>query len=108
MKTIEGIRPGAYLRGEDFTNNYREMYFERIDLSGANLRDAILTDSNFSNANLDNTDLREASLWLTNLSNASLRNANLRDADLRGTNLKGAIFQAPNGDKYVVGKGRVE
>jgi uncharacterized protein YjbI with pentapeptide repeats len=52
-----------------------------VDLGGANLRDADL-----SNANLGGADLRDADLSGANLSGANLGGANLRDADLRYAN----------------------
>ena len=52
------------------------------DLSGANLRDAYLSDANLRDADLSDAYLR----------GADLRGADLRDAYLRGADLSGASF----------------
>jgi serine/threonine-protein kinase len=59
--------------------------FEKADLSGAVLKDALLNRCYFSHANLQNADLRGA-----DLSDAYLNYANLSGANLSGANLKGA------------------
>jgi hypothetical protein len=77
-----------------------------IRLSGANLREVHMVDTNLSNVQLVNADLRRA-----DLRGADLRGADLRGADLEGSNgitgeeleqqaasLEGATM--PNGQKY--------
>jgi TIR domain/Pentapeptide repeats (8 copies) len=68
----------------------------RANLSSANLSGANLSNANLSNANLSNADL-SADLSNANLSNANLSDANLRrailsSADLSGANLSGAML----------------
>jgi serine/threonine protein kinase, bacterial len=58
--------------------------FEKADLSGAVLKDTVLSKGYFSYANLQNADLRGA-----DLSDAYLNFANLHGANLCGANLKG-------------------
>ncbi len=58
--------------------------FDKADLSGAVLKDAVLSRGYFSYANLQNADLRGA-----DLSDAYLNYANLHGANLCGANLKG-------------------
>ena len=67
----------------------------RLDLSGADLRDANLRRADLHDANLRGVDLyladlRDANLGGADLSLADLRSANLRRADLRDANLRGA------------------
>ena len=66
-----------------------------IDLSGANLfranlSDASLSDANLFRANLNGADLRFAFLRTANLSATNLRGADLIGANLRGANLSDA------------------
>ncbi len=58
--------------------------FEKADLSGAVLKDTVLSKGYFSYANLQNADLRGADLC-----DAYLNFANLHGANLCGANLKG-------------------
>ena len=53
-----------------------------IDLGGANLSDADLSEANLRGANLDGANLSDANLRWAHLSNASLFQADLSDADL--------------------------
>ena len=59
----------------------------RYDLSGANLRGAILISANLANANL-----RGADLSFCNLGFAALRGADLTDANIEGAKMYGAYF----------------
>ena len=63
-----------------------------VDLTGANLRQAVLLGSNLANANLSGTDLIGANLRGANLSGTDLTNAVLRYADLFGADMSGAIL----------------
>jgi uncharacterized protein YjbI with pentapeptide repeats len=66
-----------------------------IDLSGADLREAIITFANLSRVNLSEADLSGADLHGTNLSKSYLSAANLTGADLSASNLTGAdLFEA--------------
>src|SRR5205823_7896865 len=63
------------------------------------LRQANLTEINFSQAVIDKADLREANLRRANLSEARLRGTNLRNADLNNANLRGADLTNANLNK---------
>jgi uncharacterized protein YjbI with pentapeptide repeats len=69
---------------------------ERLDLSGANLRDAKLCDSNLKFANLSGADLSDTNLRRADLSGANLSGANLFGADLADANLRGANLSNAN------------
>jgi len=82
-------------------NSWREENpAEKIDLSGADLRDTDLRDINLSDANLENSDFAGVLLCAANVRNANLYKANLcradiRNADFSGCNLKeGNIYKA--------------
>jgi len=77
-------------------------YFEKIDLSSANLSDSDLSDQNFSRAKFSQANLTGADLKLSNFKSADFTRANLAEADASmshfqncvfdNTNLKGSIF----------------
>lgn len=60
------------------------------DLSGIDLRNAIIRYANLEGANLQGADLRKVDFGYSNLSNASLEGANLLDANLTQTKLDNA------------------
>ena len=62
----------------------------RINLSGADLRDADLSDADLRGADLRDADLRGADLRGADLRGADLSGADLRGAVLRGADLRGA------------------
>ena len=62
----------------------------------ANLRSAVLNNTNLQYADLSGADLRCANLSGANLQHANLNNANLQYADLSGANLKEANLQKIN------------
>lgn len=76
------------------------------DLSGADLRNAVLSGADLRAVNLRNADLSSANLRAANLRTADLRGANLKSAilwsasltgsDLRGANLSGADLRSVN------------
>ena len=76
--------------------------FQAIDLTGADLRGAYLTDdADLRGTHLTGADLRGAYLTFallsgTHLRGADLRAANLLGADLRGADLRGADLRAAN------------
>ena len=99
------------MRNVELFNRYRRIHnIKKLDLSGANLREADLEGTNLSGANLHATDLYEADLRKANLkgadlyeadltgadlykadlTRANLRGADLYEADLTATNLRGA------------------
>lgn len=84
------------LTGVDLRNAVlRGSSFSRGDLSGANLsgvdaRRTKFVSANLQNARLDGASLRDADLTKADLSGASLRNTDLREARLFRANLKGA------------------
>ena len=59
---------------------------EKANLSGADLRDANLSDADLRYANLSGAGLRDANLSGADLSYTNLRCADLRDADLSNAN----------------------
>ncbi|MEE4314005.1 MAG: pentapeptide repeat-containing protein, partial [Desulfofustis sp.] len=69
---------GCTLRGADLN---------RLDLTGADLRDADLSGASLYLVNLADADLRGA-----NLQGAQFGGADLANADLRGAELQGAVF----------------
>jgi hypothetical protein len=74
---------------------------KRANLIGANLRGAILNGANVHGVILSKGDLRRTDLIRADLSNADLRganltDANLTDADLSGADLVGADFSYAN------------
>jgi len=60
---------------------------ERLILSGADLRNAVLRSAQFAGADLSGADLSGASLAFADLSAANLSGANLSQADLQSANL---------------------
>ena len=67
----------------------------RIDLTGADLKGAVLFKVDLSRSNLLLADLREAILIETNLEGATLLGADLRNSKLLITRLKSAEFGVP-------------
>lgn len=67
--------------------------FEGVDLRGANLRNAVLDESNFHEAMLDAADFTGGHLHETDLSRAALRSATLCRVDLSEANLSRAWLQ---------------
>lgn len=70
-------------------------YFEKIDLSGANLEGADLSDLNFRKASFAGANLSGAALRKTNFTGAKFDGANLTDADLSRSTLNNASFIQP-------------
>jgi hypothetical protein len=99
--TLEHLS-GADLREADLSNaNLSGADLTRANLSNANLFEADLSIANLSKANLFEADLREADLSTANLSGADLTRAslimaNLSEADLGGANLFGACLYRAN------------
>lgn len=63
-----------------------------VDLRGADLSGAVLSNINLSRAALGNTNLSGADLSNTDLSEADLSGTNLSTVNLKGANLKGTIY----------------
>ena len=72
--------------------NLRDADLYGANLTGANLRDADLRGADLRGADLEGANLRDADLYCANLRGADLTGANLRGADLRGANLRGAYL----------------
>lgn len=93
---------GAYLGGADLSNvdlsfrNFSGAHLEETDLSGAKLNGADLSNANLSKANLFRADLIEANLSGANLQACDLRDADLTQAVLKGAALLGIIFNGCN------------
>ena len=94
---------GADLRDADLSDaDLRRAYFSGAGLSGAHLRGANLRGADLSDAYLRGANLRGANLWDADLSGAYLRGANLSGADLRDvTGNKKEIFTFQT-NKYTV------
>jgi uncharacterized protein YjbI with pentapeptide repeats len=81
----------AYLSGANLSDaDLRQSQLVEADLSGANFVAACLIGINLYMSNLSGSDLRGADLRLANLSGSDLRGADLRLANLSGTDLRGA------------------
>jgi uncharacterized protein YjbI with pentapeptide repeats len=84
------------LDGVEGWNKWRqENLLVRIDLSGADFRDIVLSGAHLYGANLEEaslrrTNLKAADLRKTDLSGANLFGANLTEANLGGANLNGS------------------
>ena len=93
----KGVR--ADLRGANLgcTNlsgaDLRGAILEGADLRFANLGCADLSGADLRGADLRGADLRFANLRFANLEGANLSGANLRDANLKGANLRYAILE---------------
>jgi len=78
-------------QGSEFWNKWRQDNFSvNPDLSGADLREAILTGADLSGADFREADLKEANLSEANLSNANFRESYLNRINLSAANLSGA------------------
>ncbi len=74
---------------------------ERVNLTGANLflanlTNAHLTGATLTGADLSNANLTDANLFLANLTNTNIANANLTNANLGGANLMNANLANAN------------
>lgn len=69
---------------------------ERLDLSGADLREANLRGAQLGNVNLSGADLRNADLTDAVLSGGDLTGANLEGATLVGANLHRIVWRDVN------------
>jgi Pentapeptide repeats (8 copies) len=91
--------------------NEFQLYLSRVDLRGAFLHDARLTNALLRHTNLaraqmagvwldradlEDADLRQANLQRARLSGANLHQAHLQDADLRGADLSSADVRGAN------------
>jgi uncharacterized protein YjbI with pentapeptide repeats len=93
--------PSGYRLGQSGATRLGELFRDlsrvgRVDLSGANLREADLSGANLCEANLYEAILIGADLHGANLSGANLIGANLREANLATANLSGAYCLMAN------------
>jgi hypothetical protein len=93
------------LKGVDIWNGWRADYpDEEINLMGADLSGAKLTQANLSQVSLYNANLSHADLSHANLVGANLFNANLSGADLSFAKLAGGkLYNANLQDASLVG-----
>jgi len=70
--------------------------FHKADLSGLNLSDCVLTQSDLKGANLSSAELTGANLRGASLTGADLRNATLINCNLRDAAIDGAKFDGAN------------
>ena len=93
---------GAILTRADLSDeNLAGVHMRNADLEGAwlswaDLHGANLYQSNFAGASLRNANLSGAGLWEANLAGAHLDEANLENAGLRGANLQRAYLAGAN------------
>lgn len=98
---------GTQLSGADLRDaNLTEVVLDRAQLGGADFAGATLIEGSFSQARLTRSILRGAKLWAANLSNANLVgadlsgatlvSANLKQSDLREAKLNGANLSGAN------------
>ncbi|QPC80929.1 pentapeptide repeat-containing protein [Phototrophicus methaneseepsis] len=72
LDAIDIIREEGWLDGSTDTNLLEDVNLASSDLTGANLREARLSNTDLSNSNLTNADLRGADLTNTKFINAKL------------------------------------
>jgi hypothetical protein len=94
---------GAELRNAEFSDTRIMGNFAGADLSGALMRDANLSESDFAGAVLDGADLTGATLWQAQLSGASLKGANLAGAKLNGARYDDATVWPAGFDPVAAG-----
>lgn len=82
---------GAYLPRADLTRICNDL--SGRNFTGANLRNATISNSNLLYANFSRADLRGAKLTYSDLSGASFENADLRGADFTWAKSHGANFK---------------
>jgi hypothetical protein len=93
---------GAFLAGARLSNtNFRHANLARAvmsgaDLRGSNLQDADLREAWMDRAQMTGADLSEAYLQGATLNGAALENANLTRADLSGANFEDARLEGAN------------
>ena len=90
----QGVEVWNQWRKEDAENipDLKEAYLGGTHLVGVCLRNARLTQANFSAAHLGGADLCSVDLGGASLRSTDLRGANLRSANLTGANLTGAYL----------------
>jgi hypothetical protein len=82
---------GARLNGANLTEgHFEKTRFDEGQLEGAVFRRAVLRSASFRGSNLGGAYLREADLINADLTGATLCDASLRDADLNGADLFGS------------------
>jgi uncharacterized protein YjbI with pentapeptide repeats len=93
---------GAHIRGADVTNaDLSGADLHDTDLSGAKLTVADLHDANLSNANLSGAELIRTDLGSALMPNAGLNDANLSGADLSGAYLEEGEVRDPSGFRHL-------
>ena len=98
----EKIEPVISFKDQSFSGiDFKNIYLKSIDLQGADLADANLSNAYLIESDLRQTDLSEANLnnaylWETDFSEANLINANLSNTDLSNTNLSNAYLWETN------------
>ncbi len=83
---------------------FEKMIFRHSNLSEADLRECLLTDANLGQADLHNADLRKAAMEEACLVRANLRGADLREAGLIGADLQNADLREVNLSNAYLGK----
>lgn len=84
---------GWKLNNIDFSwATFKNIKFDRSNIEGTSIANALFIDCTLNGANLKNADIRGATLRYCNLSGANMEGANLYRAVLEHANLKGVII----------------
>jgi hypothetical protein len=95
----DGERKGSVIRflvDAGLIKGYDSIDLSFANLSGANLREVVLTRALLQNADLSHANLSSADLSYAELNNANLCKANLTEADLEGAKLYSADLTRAN------------
>lgn len=95
------LKGGKLINAQLYKTNLSKIYFENVDLAGANLKFADLENATLKNVNLRGADLQYATLINTRLEKCNLEYANLEHATLENvefheTNLKKINLKGTN------------
>ncbi|MGP4749877.1 alpha/beta hydrolase [Agrobacterium pusense] len=90
---LAGLKLFDFLPADYRDSPKTSRYFEKIDLSSANLEGADLSHLNFARANFKHARLIGADLSLSNFTGARFRYANLTEARVENARFRGANFE---------------
>jgi hypothetical protein len=96
LRRLDGKRKGNVIQFLHESELINERGIRYIDLSRADLTNAVLLGVNLTGAHLSKVDLHGAFMNRANLSLTNLTSANLREADLSAPKLYGADFTGAN------------
>lgn len=90
---LSGIRFFDFLPRDFRDDPKTSRYFEKINLTGANLTNSDLSDLNFQRANFSNSDMSGADMQLSNFSYANFTDSNLSGANASLSYFLGSTFE---------------